>query len=408
MKKMKIFKQYMLLLAIPMIIAGVFLTSCSEDDSINGGKPTINYVRVTNPAAADSLLESAYLGNLIAIIGENLGNVKELWFNDQLATLIPTYITNKSVLVTVPNNAPVEITNQMRLVFGNGSELLHNFKVDIPAPEVVSMSNEYEKAGEIAVINGNYFFEPMSVIFGGDVEAEIVSVSSKSMQIIVPEGAEPGPITVKSNFGSTNSSFHYYDQRNIILNYDDLTAAGSWRPGVVESEDGLDGNYLKLGEEGKNLNANDRIEDPYTSQFWGHTRYPEERNLFNGQPDDYVLKFEARVVDWYGSYLQICWGPWDNAGNQEYWGNLNGRGIWGPWEEDNANFTTDGKWITVTIPLSEMKYRHEQENEKNVWIPDLPFDKSIAGTLSFWVIATPKADASPVEIHIDNVRIVEK
>src|SRR5699024_6442994 len=105
-----------------------------------------------NPAAADSLLESAYLGNLIAVMGENLGDVKELWFNDQLATLIPTYITNKSILVNVPNNAPVEITNQMRLVFGNGSELLHGFKVDIPAPEVTSMSNEYEKVGEIAVI----------------------------------------------------------------------------------------------------------------------------------------------------------------------------------------------------------------------------------------------------------------
>lgn len=406
---MRIYRQYTLLLAITMLIAGIFLTSCSEDDAVNGGKPMISYVRVTNPAAADSLLESAYLGNLIAIVGKNLAGVKELWFNDQAATLIPTYITNRSILVNVPNTAPVEVTNQMKLVFGNGSELFHDFSVNIPAPEVVSMSNEYEKAGQIAVINGNYFFEPMRVFFGGDVEAEVVSVNSaKSMEIVVPEGAEPGPITVRSNFGSTNSRFHYLDQRNIILNYDDLTAEGSWRPGVVESVGGIDGNYLKLGEEGKTLNANDRIEDPYTSQFWGHIRYPEPRNLFNGQPDDYVLKFEANVVEWYGSYLNICWGPWDNAGNAEVWGNLNGRGIWGPWEEDETKFTTDGKWITVTIPLTEMKYRHGQENGKNVWIPDMPFDKNIAGTLSFWVIATPKAEKSPAEIYIDNVRIVEK
>lgn len=401
---MKIQYKSILLLIMMAALAWVF-TACSEnEDLVNNGEPRILYVRITDPAASDSLLVAATLGNVIAIVGDNLGNTKELWFNDQQATLTPTYITSTTILVTVPSTAPVELTNKIKLVFKDGRELLHDFVIDLPAPQVVSMNKEYASPGEVTVIRGDYFFEPITVTFTGGVTGEVVSVEQTKMEVIIPEDAEPGPITFTTNFGTTVSSLHYWDQRNIILNYDDLTAAGSWRPGPVESEDGIDGNYLKLFG---TLNANQKIEDNFESQFWGHTRYPEG-NLFEGNPEDLVLKFEARVVNWYGSYLQICWGPWDNAGNGEVWGNLNGRGLWRPWEQADANFSTDGEWITVSIPLTEMMYRHEQQGGNNVWTADMEFDKDIAGTLSFWVIATPVANASPVEIHIDNVRIVNK
>lgn len=396
---------------MPLLLIGGLMSSCNDDEELeNGGTPMIRYVRITDPAAGDSLLVGAPLGNLVAIVGENLGDVKEVWFNDRQATLNPAFITNKTILTTVPNRAPIEINNKMRLVFGNGSELLHDFETTIAAPEVVAMKNEYAPVGSVTTITGDFFFEPISVTFTGGGEAEIVSVDQDEIEFIVPEGAEPGPITVTSNFGSTEASFHYKDQRGIILNYDNLTAEGSWRPGPVESEDGIDGNYLKLFG---TLNANERIEDNYASQFWGHTRFETPRQLWQSEDfegamaEDMVLKFEARVENWYGSYLQITWAPWDNAGNQEYWANLNGRGLWRPWEEADQNFSTDGEWITVSIPLSEMVYSHNQLDGDNIWEPNMEFDKNIAGTMSFWIVATPAADNSPVEVHIDNVRIVE-
>lgn len=398
---MKAFIKYTILLFMPLVMMGGMLTSCQDDDEI--GAPVIHYVRVTNPAKSDSLLVAGGLGRLVAIVGENLGDVRQLWFNDQKAQLNPAYITNRTILVTIPNKAPTEVTDQMRLVFGNGSELLYDFETAISPPELLAMKNEYAPVGSTTIISGDFFFNPVSVTFTGGAEAEIVSVDQNELKFIVPEGAQPGPITVSTNFGETESIFHYKDQRNIILNYDDLTAAGSWRPGTIRSENGIDGNYLNLFG---TLNANERVEDNFESQFWGHTRYPEPRNLFVGNPADFALKFEARVEDWYGSYFQVTWGPWDNAGNQEVWSNLNGRGLWRPWEENDKPFTTNGEWITVTIPLTEMKYSHNQRNGDNIWEPNMTFDKNIAGTLSFWVIATPKANASPVDIDIDNVRIV--
>lgn len=394
----------MLFLFIALAMTGLFI-SCSDDDLPNNGKPIISYVRVTNPEAADSLIVAAGQGSMIAIIGQNLQQIRELWINDRKASLVPTYITNTSILTRMPSRIPTEVNNLMKLFFADGDSLLYDFEVAINKPLITSMESEYVPVGDTAVIRGNYFYKPLEVSFADGVTAEVISIEDDVIEVIVPEGAERGPITIASNFGVTESKFWYLDNRNVILNYDDLTAAGSWRSGPIASENGLDGNYLRLYG---SLKANERVEDNFTSQFWGHTRYSEKTNLVEGDPRNYVLKFEVRVVSWYGSYLNICWGPWDNAGNAEVWGNLNGRGIWGPWEIENKSFTTNGKWITAVIPLSEMKYRHEQKDNNNVWIPDLEFDPKVSGTLSFWVIATPDADGSPVEIHIDNVRIVER
>ena len=74
-----------LLLFMTAVIGGI-LNSCSEDDLPNNGQPMISYIRVTDPTASDSLVVAAGQGQMIAIMGENLGNARELWINDQRAT----------------------------------------------------------------------------------------------------------------------------------------------------------------------------------------------------------------------------------------------------------------------------------------------------------------------------------
>ena len=97
---MKTLNKTVSLLVMTLVVIGSFL-SCKKEDLPNGGKPRIQYVRVTNPASADSLLIGAGQGNLIAIMGENLGKAKDMWFNDQKASLNPTYVTNTSILVHI-------------------------------------------------------------------------------------------------------------------------------------------------------------------------------------------------------------------------------------------------------------------------------------------------------------------
>jgi hypothetical protein len=105
---MKTLNKSIVLLAMFLVVAGVF-TSCDKDDLPNGGQPRIRYVRVTNPTSADSLLIGARQGNLIAIVGENLGEAQSMWFNDQPAALNPTFITSTTILVSVPTPIPTKI-----------------------------------------------------------------------------------------------------------------------------------------------------------------------------------------------------------------------------------------------------------------------------------------------------------
>jgi len=106
-----------------LLLLLAFVFSCTEE--IKGpdvlaekdGAGIIKYIRVTDPAASDSLLVGAFLGSLVAIVGDNLGDTRELWFNDQKALLNPTYITDKSIIVNVPTSVPAVVTDEIKIIF---------------------------------------------------------------------------------------------------------------------------------------------------------------------------------------------------------------------------------------------------------------------------------------------------
>ena len=151
---MKSLNKILLILLVAIGAASVF-TSCEKD---NDPIPNIDYVRITRPESSDSLLVAAGQGQLIAVMGNNLQNTVEAWFNDQRASLNPTYITKTSLLVTVPAQIPNNITNKLKLVSRNGYELLYDFKVTISKPLLNSMVSEFVNDGEVATIRGNYFY----------------------------------------------------------------------------------------------------------------------------------------------------------------------------------------------------------------------------------------------------------
>ena len=157
-----------------MCIASMALTSCSETDAEKdaGKNPVIEYVRVCEPGQSDSLLVAANMGDRIAFIGHNLGDVQQVWFNDQRAKLNPAYVTSNSIIVDVPNvlSDPENVTNKVRFITSNGIETVYDFKVIVPNPSIISVSCEYGKAGDVITITGDYFIgtkDDVKVIFPG-------------------------------------------------------------------------------------------------------------------------------------------------------------------------------------------------------------------------------------------------
>jgi hypothetical protein len=326
-------------LVIVISIAGVF-SSCEKDDA--SGVPVIKYVRVTNPVSSDSLLVGAYQGNLIAIVGENLQGAVQIWFNDQKAVLTPTYITNTSILVSVPNQIPKVITNVLKIIFADGKELLYSFKVIISEPTVSNMVCEYAPVGTVATIRGDFFYEPLTVTFTGGVKGEIVSVTDKILNVRVPAGAAPGQIIVTTNFGATKSNFWFNDNRNIFISSDPYT--GWWNASYVVTSPGagdpvkINQNYIRVKKAIGGWSWNEVAGGPPSAMGAISKNVPDEAIL---KPSDYNLKFEVNTMKPYtNNVLKINVGLANDFNNNEY--------RWLP------PYDTKGIWQTVVIPFEDV------------------------------------------------------
>jgi len=396
---MKSIAKYFALLLPLSLLLGVLVSSCEKEETPeDSGNPAIYYVRVTDPAAADSLLVSAFMGSLIAIVGEDLYDTRELWFNDQRATLNPAYVNDKTILVNVPNTVPTVVTDQMRLVFGDGQELLYDFTVDVPGPELSGIKCEYVPDGGTVVLYGDFFFNPQ-VFFPGDLEAEVVSYTKTQVEAIVPEGSTTGQITVETLFGKSKSKFFFRDDRNILLDYDNLLHE-TWTAPMSSGPDPApcSGNYAYF--------QNDAVgswmwTNPLTMQYWaprGRGNIP----VATGLVQDLVFRFEVNVPnEWTDVRMEIFFGPYAEDHGRDAPGTAVAR--WKPWK--NGPYKTDG-WETVSIPLTEFQFGKDDPDENETGtttITDLPTRTNIT-----MMIFGPAQSPVPVFVAFDNVRIVPK
>jgi len=400
-------------LLLVALFTSMLFHACQKDEKGGGAIPVINYIRITDPLKSDSLVTHAFMGSTIAIMGQNLQDVNEIWFNNQKAFVNFSFVTGSTIIVTIPNVIPSVVTNKLLLINSNKTDTLkYSFGVDVPPPFLSGMLCEYVADGATAVIQGNFFIDdpssPLKVFFPGNLEGTITDVTINQIKVTVPSGVGVGTIQVKSLYGSTRSTFYFRDDRNIILDYNTRTTAGSWRGGTIKSDaNSLKGNYMMLkGQLDDNVGSEDFTGGGFVSELWSDANGRPQANFFTGSPADYLFKFEANVKVWTGAYLNICFGPWASSvspyQNQLYWSDVNARGLWKAWEgTSTGSFTTDG-WITVTIPMSDIKFNKD--------FGTMAFDPTKAGSLTFWMKG-PSATSgakSDIEIYFDNVRIVHK
>lgn len=376
---MKSIKKILLIL---LVIAGAasVLTSCKKED--NMGTPTISYVRITSPESSDSLLVGAGQGQLIAIVGNNLQRTTEVWFNDQQARLTPTYITNTSILVSVPSQIPQDVNNKLKLVFQNGDSLLYDFKVQISEPVVNNMVCEFVNEGDVATIRGNYFYQPLTVTFTGGATGEIVSVKDQEIQVRIPAGAQPGSITVKTNFGETKSDFWFRDPRNHFIDSDPYE--GWHDPNLVVTNPGpgdppkISGNYIRVNKFLGAWSWNE-IADGDAGSMPNHSKNIPDDAILN--PQKYNLKFEVNTLKPYNNGMIRI-----NAGTTV---------------QDNTNyqwkppFDTKGQWQTVVIPYEEVYNSYAV--------------KPVVNPKGYWAMLLIQGPGDwDADISFDNFRIVPK
>ena len=412
------FKIYIKSLLIGVsVIGAVSLTSCKDEPDkyeVQSGTPSVDYIRclsseiVGNNDAADThytngeLVEEASPSSVIALVGSNLRSVVEVKFNDQTAILNTSYMTDNSLIVSVPKSVPTKVTDVIYLKNENGDVVEVPFHVIIPAPDIAGMDCEYTDPGEETTLTGQYFVDdpstPLAIYFkdeeGNNVEATIKDIASdySSVKVVIPESAVEGSITATSIYGTSTSTFHYKDTRGMLFDFDTPNSATGgvlgnhgWHARTITSDDtSLSGNYVQLGpatlDEAAGWNDGDfsfeywpgNWEDPETYTAADGPRLTDVADFKNWQ--SMALKFELYVPKdnpWMAGALQIIPAPvtvvsYGNAGAVDVYGNVLGgcnntfisgdgvdvpRAMYRPWTT-TGSYDTGDKWVTVTVPLS--------------------------------------------------------
>ena len=373
-----------------MLIAAAALGFASCEDYpdafvLADGKPTVNYVRY---ADRDVLIEQAYMGEVVCFVGENLCSVRELFFNDQKAVLNTSFMTENTLVAAVPGNLPKVKTDKVYMITKGEDTLSVDFKVMMPAPQLKSMSCEFQQPGTDVTIYGNYFSEPMTLMFedgNGAVVTSFKSVSMTEMTFTIPADAKPGKIKLETESGLARSPFSYYDFcGGLITDFDggtDVVPQGWNFSGTYSSEGGILGNYVEL-KSASAMSPDGGWNEDFKIDFWCGTWDGDPMDNMSGAGvpicniidftnwQNMALKFELYIPSsnpWMAGAMQLIFCSADKAANDSWQNNKfvhtsaeDGgldlcRGLYRPWET-TGSFDTGDKWITVTVPFSEFTY----------------------------------------------------
>ena len=420
-----------------MLIAAAALGFASCEDypdafELADGVPTIHGIRY---ADRDVLIQQAYMGEVICFMGDNLCSVRELYFNDLKAVLNTSFMTEHTLVAAVPSNLPGKRTDKVYMITKDKDTVTVDFKVMLPAPQIKSMSCEFQKPGEEVTVYGNYFTEPMSVVFEDGNGAEVTTFKSLSMTeatFVIPADAKPGKIKVTTESGVARSSFSYYDFcGGLITDFDggtDVVPQGWNFTGTYSSEGGILGNYVEL-KSANPMSADGAWNEDFKIDFWCGTWDGDPMDNMSGPGvpicniidftnfQNMALKFELYIPSsnpWMAGAMQLIFCSSDKAANDSWQNNTFVhssagdpagldlcRGLYRPWEA-TGSFDTGDKWITVTVPFSEFTYNSDGTAGK------VPLEKPedfATFVIWPWSGGVNGVECTPV-FRIDNLRAV--
>jgi hypothetical protein len=424
-------------LMLGLVLAAASCTQVDYPDRFvqTSGVPKLDFIRY---ADKDVMITQANMEEVVCLVGENLTSIHDLYFNDQAAVLNTSYMTAKTLVVSVPKNMPVVQTDKIYMITKDSTVVSYDFKVLPPAPKVESMSLEWAQPGETVTINGSYLFAPVTVTFPGVDPVEAAATDGSSISLVVPEGAQPGKIKVTTASGTGQSVFMYKDSRGMLFDFDGLTGLDNhgWNGHSSQDDDGtgIAGRFFQFGDGATELNGGWE-EAHFSFVYWpGSWNTPEnyQDGAMGARLTDFAdftdwqnmaLKFEILVPasnPWNNTPMQICFAGVDfvtfgNGGIEDIDGNIVAganntymsgndapRAFFTPWKA-TGSFDTGDQWMTVAIPFTEF---------------NLGWNAQPAGTslnassfTSMWMFITdggmePVGTSCTPIIKIDNIRAV--
>jgi IPT/TIG domain len=216
---MQTYYSYLRCLVLSLLIGAGLFSACKKEES--GVPPTIERVRIV---PKDSTTTSYFPNNYVAIVGTNLASAQQVYFNGLNSYFNPTLVTETSIIVKIPEDAPWNnALNQLKVVTKFG-EATTNFNIIQPAPSITDFNPKAASPGDIITITGAIFDNVSEVRFD-NVVAEIVEKSSSEIKVKVPAGVTQAFIFVTTPGGTVRTAGAY---GFALLIFGDDFPAGWW------------------------------------------------------------------------------------------------------------------------------------------------------------------------------------
>lgn len=380
-----------------MVILVAGLTSCSDDDDNGGsGSSTITVDKVFLQNVKDEVnpdreVTFARQGQLLRIQGSGFKGLRHIYVNGYDTYFNNALMTDNNVWVTINTKTPItdaaeDVRNTIQFVKDNTS-FTYEFEIRAASPSITSFFNSLPQPGEKVIVYGTNLHETTQVTLpGGTVITDGIESDADGewFSFTMPEGETAGgSLTSEGANGTAKSPAYFNDNSCYIINYDGLGTLGSWSATYGSdqlADDPLnsgrgkcimlvpqsvlnDGGQLKgtIGKPWATAGNDDNANEDWTRMTTSGLLTAETT------VDKIALQFDIYCPEpWQGSgQLQIAlqnnqstfgWGCGDSQKDTsgQY---IRQATVWVPWlnttDGTTTPFTTDGKWKTVTIPLTD-------------------------------------------------------
>lgn len=350
--------------------------SCSDvvdysvpDRTTNSGAPAISQIYDVQDTVYKAPLNGGVLNQMIHIKGQNLANAKKIRFNDVDVDVRQVYATTDEAWVKIPRVIP-GVQNDILLYETDKGTTEINFPVSIPSVEIEGLKNEFALQGNQVQITSDYMdlygfndtteTSPAKVYIenvdaGYRKEIHCDSCSEKFTSIVIPKDCPDNSLIHFSWHeisGDKTASLPYRMTDQLMFgNFGgDLGWWNDWGKGLVtDGTNSGDPESLGFGFL--------RVKGTYDAWSWNSTGFGCNWRWLDASahPENYVLKFEVATNSS---------NPFNNYGDNGASGSKNGgynftlqAGGKGRCQFDPVSMginNTYGKWVTVSIPLTDV------------------------------------------------------